>query len=83
MIVIQKLMPQARNLFEKFNANVNKASSVELWKSVVAQLKEEDDIEFDDWFKLKENVRNWYGRALVCIAYVVCTLSNDRNDFPN
>lgn len=74
MIVIEKLMPHARNLFEKFNNKVNKTTSVDLWISLVAQLKEEDNIEYEDWFKLKENVRNWYGRALVCIKSIIRSL---------
>lgn len=64
MVIIQKLMPHARNLFEKFNANLNKTKTIDLWKSICAEL-EEEGIKFDDWFKLKENVRNWYGRAIV------------------
>lgn len=57
-------MPHAHHLFEKFNANLNKDVSIDLWKKIRSELVE-DDIVFDDWFKLKENVRNWYGRAIV------------------
>lgn len=57
-------MPHAQNLFEKFNAKLNKTKSIDIWKSICVEL-EGEGIKFDDWFKLKENVRNWYGRAIV------------------
>lgn len=74
MVVLQKLMPNARNLFEKFNASLNKSASIDLWKSICKELAEEG-IVFDDWFKLKENVRNWYGRAIVSITLLVIHFS--------
>lgn len=59
-------MPHARELFEKFNASLNKNQVKSTWTKIRDEL-ENEGIKFEDWFKLKENVRNWYGRAVVCL----------------
>lgn len=57
-------MPYANQLFEKLSADWDKNAFKEIWNKILSELREEGII-FNDWFKLKENVRNWYGRALV------------------
>lgn len=65
MTVLEKLMPHAQSLFEKFNVNLNKTQVKSQWMKIRDEL-ENEGVKFEDWFKLKENVRNWYGRAVVC-----------------
>lgn len=63
---MEKLIPFAGQLFEKWNEGLDRESQHTLWNSLAEGCRM-DGISFENGIALKNRVRNWVNRAEVSI----------------